>query len=432
MTTAILGAGPRKMALTVDAEGNREYDVIWLVESDDKYDGPFTVLLTPGLPVVGSFWAFGNDADLWAWCRPDAQVAPHQEKEGDSPRVWAVRQKFSTKSPSVPRCNEQRIEDPLLEPPKISGGFKGYSREATHDRFGNALQTSSHEQIRGAQVEFEEAYSTVRIEINVPILNLGLLASLINGVNDRPMWGMPRRTIKLTSGTTWEEKFYGLCYRYYTLKLEFDVNGEGFDRVILDEGTKVLNGHWRGIETPGTSDDTGDWVLDSIGDTPPDPDNPAHFIRAKDRNGENIKVVLDGEGQPAALTLAITACTECPDGAPTDWYLFGLRDIYSPRLTLTHSAGCTWAGTSEIFGSISLNRNSGYWAIEVEGYRFSYWFPPANTDWNCAGPNLLVKANPEMEGPPYLLLTRKGGPGRINVEKYNEVNLLQLGIPLTL
>lgn len=432
MATAILGAGPRKMSLSVDSEGHREYDVTWLVESDDKFDGPFTVIGTAGLPLAGSYWIFGNDVDLWAWCRPDAKVMVHQEKEGDSPRVWAVQQKFATKPPSVQRCNDTPIDNPLLEPPKISGGFKGFSREATNDRFGNALQYSSHEQIRGSQVEFDEAYSTIRIEMNIPVLNIGLLTSMINGVNDRPVWGMPRRTIKLTSGTTWEEKYYGMCFKYYTLKLELDVNFEGFDRTILDEGTKVLNGHWRGLETAGTSDDTADWVLDDIGTTAPDPANPAHFIRAKDRNGENIKVILDGAGQPASLTLSITACGQCPDGAPTQWYVFGITEADDLKVQLDHSAGCNWTGEAGNPGTVTLDYVGEQWVVNMAGYSDTSWTLPPNTTWACAGPNLMVKADPDAEGPGYIQLVRKGGPGRIRVEKYNEVNLFLLGIPLTL
>ena len=44
---------------------------------------------------------------------------------------------------------------------------------------------------------------------------------------------------------------------------------------------------------------TNAWILDDIDGSPPDPDNPAHFDRYKDRNGENARVLLNGYGLPA-------------------------------------------------------------------------------------------------------------------------------------
>jgi hypothetical protein len=83
---------------------------------------------------------------------------------------------------------------------------------------------------------------------------------------------------------------YGICNFYFTRIFEFDINFETFDRTIYDEGTRVLNGHW--------DKTTGDWVLDDINGGAPDPQNPKHFKRYKDRNGENTRAMLDGNGKP--------------------------------------------------------------------------------------------------------------------------------------
>ena len=90
--------------------------------------------------------------------------------------------------------------------------------------------------------------------------------------------------------SAWEQ-YRGAC-------VEFDILYETFDRDLLDEGTKVLNGHWA---NPDGSTGTGalsQWHLDSINGAAPDRFNPSHFIRYKDRNGENTRCLLNGRGTP--------------------------------------------------------------------------------------------------------------------------------------
>lgn len=302
--------GARKWSMTRDDAGYRTYKISLRVEGAVT-DGPANVLRTPGLPLPGTPWIVDDDFDPWSWCRPDATVTP--EKSDEPNRFWTVEHTFSNKPPAQDkqRCHDQQIEDPLLEPQKISGTFAKYQEEAAFARTikyysGTALirtessariLTSSHEQVRGAQVEFDKNRPQVKIEQNVATLGLATFAAMIDTVNAAPLWGLPARCIKLTNAS-WERKFHGLCYLYYTRVFEFDINYNTFDRDLVDEGTKVLNGHWAGSDTPGTADDSAGWILDKIDGLPPDPSNPAHFIRAKDRNGENMRVILNGEGIP--------------------------------------------------------------------------------------------------------------------------------------
>jgi hypothetical protein len=111
---------------------------------------------------------------------------------------------------------------------------------------------------------------------------------MVDGVNNAPLWGLSARMIKL-SNVSWVRQRQGTCDFYYSVVYDFDVNFKTFDRILQDEGNKVLNGHWEG--------DT--WTLDNIDGGAPDPDNPNHFIQFKDRNGENGTVILDGAGKPA-------------------------------------------------------------------------------------------------------------------------------------
>lgn len=275
----------RTWEMSRDMEGHRTYIIEFKVIAD-PLDGPETVLGTPGLPTVGSTWVVDNDSDLWAFCTPIISIKPHLTDQPNT--LWFVRQTFTTKP--LNRCQTTTIEDPLDEPDRISGTFVKYTKEATQDRFGNLLKSSSHEIFRGPQVERDYNRPTVRIEQNVADLELDVFTFMIDTLNNATMWGLPAGTIKL-SNVPWERKYHGACDVYYTRTLEFDIDPEGFDRDLLDEGTKVLHGDW--------DRDTGQWVVQDVAGASPDPDNPQHFIRYKDLTGENSRVILDGAGLPA-------------------------------------------------------------------------------------------------------------------------------------
>lgn len=293
--------GLRSMKGGRDRDGHRSYRLVWLIESDTLRDGPANVLQTAGLPLPGQAWTVSDDVDVYAWCRPDADVEPHGAADGDPVRYWTVSQTFSTKPDEKgrERCQDVRIENPLLEPAKLGGTFSKVVREAYQDRFGNTILTSSFERVKGAVVEFDEGTTGVWVEQNVADLQLPVLSAFIHGVNSLPMWGLPPRCVKL-SNVTWERKFWGTCAVYYTRRLEFDVDPRTFDRVALDEGEMVLNGDWQRDPSFGNYrtwvpvyefDENDDFV-------PIDHTNPNNFVRFKDWNGENARVILNGAGLP--------------------------------------------------------------------------------------------------------------------------------------
>lgn len=438
--------GPLRWEMTRDENGFRHYKIWHRVAASKGQgiaDGPYNVLNTPGLPLPGSLWAFDGDFDPYARCRWDAQVSKDPNVgENDPCELYVVEQDFSTRP--LQFCNEFNIENPLLEPQRISGSFVEFLREATHDRHGRPIVNSAWEMLRGAQNEWEESKPIVRVEQNVPLLQLGLINAMNNTVNAYPLWGMPARTIKLTV-LPWERKFYGACFAYFTRAFEFRISFErdkrgrliGWDRELLDEGSKALGGpdsHW--------SPDTGEWVPSAIpgysGSPNPNPLNPSHFIRVFDRAGNPMRVILDGNGVPyeppdVDVTMACGACTA---GAPEVWNLTvsieepeegadGDWNPYAPGATLTHSGGCAWSGDGYILStsgdSWEVTSGASIWRIEQDRFR-------------CMGQNTL--RNVTGVGPATVTLIpqlpSESSPGDIRVEKYHEANFLVLGIPLVL
>lgn len=294
MSASVVNSGGRRTWVgSRTAEGMRNWKLTFHVEvTDPENDGPATVMQAAGLPEIGSVWNFGNDIDIWAFYTGQCDVKSNSTTKTPGPvKHWDVTCHYSTMARQ--RCQDIQIEDPLDEPDRISGSFVKYTTQATRNRFGFPLKYSSHEIITGPETEFDANRPTVTIEQTVANLELSLFNTMVDTVNAVPMWGVDARWVKL-SDCSWSRMLYGTCDYYFIRRFTFDVARDAytFDHRVIDRGRKLLNGHW--------DPDTKVWTLDNINGSPPSATNPAHFVVAKDINGDNLSqpLFLNGEGKP--------------------------------------------------------------------------------------------------------------------------------------
>lgn len=435
MTTRLVGE--TTCSLDADEDGYRTYKIDYKIASSDSTDGPANAATTPGLPEEGSTWELNNDVDAWVWCRPNYSVKPFDQQKESKIQYWIVTKYFSNKP--LKRCQQDKVEDPLLMPPKLSGSFVRYTEEATVDRFGLPILNSAFEQFRGPQVEFDKNRPQIKIEMNVAtfLQAVTLPQSMVDTVNGLPLWGLPTRCIKL-SEAPWERIFTGTCEVYFKIHLTFDIRAETFDKMLLDEGTKVLHGHWNRA--------TGAWTLDNINGVNPDPNNPQHFDRFKDRQGENTRVILNGAGLPAGVVADFP-----PADADNHWFV-AINNALNKPVTDTNF----WV--PQTGGSVTWNRNTTYQFGDV------VWFDVNGVEEqfisifeNQEGFN-NINLFPDISPHAWFFLpdglTNKGVwnsttfyapgdrvkpassvadtlPGAIPVQKYFESNFLLLGIPVS-
>lgn len=269
-----------------DEEGHRNYMAAWLVRSAYS-DGPAAAMTAAGLPALGSAWTIGTDVDLWAFCHPAWRATPEYQRERGE--YWVVQTPFTTRP--LRRCQNAAIEDPMMEPPDISGGFANFSRKKEIDRFGKPIMSSSHQPILG--LEFDDGNPTVQIEMNTLLLGLEDFTEVMHHVNDAPMWGLQERMVKL-SNVTWQRLLYGTCSYYFRRRFDFEINFETFDRNVSDRGTRCLMGWMPGSGVPKVDPDEDDPEFPGKKKW----QNPKYFEVYKDLNGENTQTFLDGKGRP--------------------------------------------------------------------------------------------------------------------------------------
>ena len=338
--------------MSQDEDGYRTYTVQFKVQGVPGVDGPYNAMRCDDLPKAGTTWGssvygiFSSDIDPCAWCRPTVEVEPHPDtREGENPEFWLVTKTFSTRPQQSgrERCNNVEYCDPTDEIQKVTFEFSKITEEAAFDRFGRRILSSSHEPIHGPNNEWKFTLTTIVIEQNVTDGQHTLMEQIKDTVNDRYLWGFPPRTILFSprgksrqirmTGPDDTGTGHGECQVYWTRTLAFEImfrrrEGVGaeedtgtaieltpvpggpfqtWDRDVWDEGTRVLRGYWSnaaGGTGTGTRNRTH-WTLIDIDGAPPDPDNPQHFIRFKDWNGENQRTLLDGAGKPAFVPTVV-------------------------------------------------------------------------------------------------------------------------------
>ena len=263
---------------------HEDYWVTFQVITDDDLDGPQTVTSAPGLPTIGSFWAYGNDSVPGALCSPEVTCQTVVKKEQNL--WWELKYKFTTRPRKT--CATSQITNPLAQPDVISGSFINSLKRVHKRRDGTPIISSSLEPI---WVNKDEHNATVNIVQTVSTLGLSTFTQMINTLNNAPLWGLSSRKIKLRS-VPWKKLVWGLCTFYYQRTLQFDVKFNSFDlNDVIDVGHRVIDQSlpgYAGRYATGTG--SGSPILDHT--------DPNNFTRSTDNRGNiNKTILLDGNGE---------------------------------------------------------------------------------------------------------------------------------------
>lgn len=449
---ACVSKGPIEATLASDEEGYDTITVKFKVQGIPGQDGPGNAKTASGLPLAGEYWGkpssgaaiFSGESHTGLWCRPSVSVEPHPETRPDTkPSLWIVTKVFSNKPTrdGQGRCPGEERGDPWNEKQKITRDHSEEREEASRDRFGKRILTSSLEPVHGPNNEWGVTRTTIRIEQNVIDPQFPLIELMKDSVNAYELWGFPPRTIRFRPGGE-VQKFCmsgGVCVPYWTRTLLFELryrryNGafaepadtgtgieltavpqgdyETWDRDVWDEGTRVLRGRWTnaaGQTGTGTSN-RSHWQNLPINGEDPDPSNPHHFIKFKDWNGENTKTLLDGFGNPAFVPTISYEWWVIR--TPNNFAIPGMGDpAYTYRKVHTTCKA-----------ALNMALDEHLFAVTGTGL-----FGPFGTEANA---DVAIQANslgsevPDCNDEPTV--------GVIHIEKYGGADFRLLGIPLDL
>lgn len=229
-------AEPLTSSVQADQEGHRTYQSVYQVNFSDRYNGPVSASLAPGLPSPGSFYVWGNDIDTeaYAWRRPSASLTTDTQS---ARKLWRITCTHSTRP--QPRCTDAQLT-PLDEPPKMGGSFVEGRQLLIIDADGRDVVNTAGDPFVPA-LEYEEYDDTAWITFNSATIDLAARAQYVGTVNDATFWGLAARSVKLKAWN-WELGYYGQCYPYISNRLEFHIKYDKFLLKPRNEGFRQLVG----------------------------------------------------------------------------------------------------------------------------------------------------------------------------------------------
>lgn len=190
----------------------------------DRTDGPLAVANNSGIPAYGSSYSYESETDLWAFAE-SIDVDPNPLRinhKGQQRYKWLIKMTHSS-IPSDHSPNDSR-ENPLDDPPVVSGSFLRRTRPTNRDRNGNRIENTASDSYI-PRVEREDALDTLRLEFNTATLNLSTRAQYIGKVNSDSIWGLQKRQAKMTR---WDYQvlYAGTFLAYIRHSMEFEISFE--------------------------------------------------------------------------------------------------------------------------------------------------------------------------------------------------------------
>ena len=244
----------------VDTEGSRSYRVTYSVWTDSVQDGPITVRSALGLS-YSSFYVFYAEQDAGAFFSGVSSVKAHGESQTGR-KEWRAVVSYSTKPKK--RCDENQIDDPLLQPEKRGGTFVQFQKPLVKDRLGQAFTNSAL--IPFFDAVMDDSRPTLVITKNFATLDLTKYSAYKDAVNVDTFYGMTARKWKVMR-ISWEENFLGSCAPYYPVTFEFQLNPDTWDEQRVDAGfEKLVGGVYEVILDTNGLPKTSPTNLDGFGD----------------------------------------------------------------------------------------------------------------------------------------------------------------------
>lgn len=300
--------------LSWDSDYHRTYTSIWHV-LDDFDQAPADAATGVGLPDYGSTYTWFTKTDPWAVClsvkvkRGKKRIA---NPGGKDRAIWVCTVTHSSK----PQQTNQFVprENPLDQPPIISGNFQNYKKQAHRDKDGNPVQNSARQPYNPVP-EIDDAFDTVVIKVNTASIDLAQRAGYRGKVNSDALWGLVARQIKLAKWA-WRKQRVGTGFSYIENTLEFHISYE-------QHPTDPHNGPSGKIGWYTTRPDSGMIYYE---DGTFDADHELHFSDREDHpKGEPGKLKDDGD--------------RLPDATPVNYNVFLLEPelpfLALPGVTLT-------------------------------------------------------------------------------------------------
>jgi hypothetical protein len=228
----------------------------YLVETNDRDDGVYTVLNSPSVPQIGAYYIATNEYDLGARC-VDARAS---HVDGD-PKLWHVECTFKSIQREDPEDQEEKA--PEEREPMVSYRFEKRQTPLMgdyDDAAAGKLDTSqgvanSLNQPFSPPPMIDETFPVLTVIRDDLALGMGEIFSVQDTINLTEFSGAPAETLKLNV-TGVQERFED-GRRLWRKTYELAYNKRTWATHILDHGyLEDDDGNWRQVLLDGAGAET--------------------------------------------------------------------------------------------------------------------------------------------------------------------------------
>lgn len=209
---------------------------VYLVQTDDKRDGPITVVGAVGIPALYSPYVTSNEQHFGLRCK-----GRRITQDSENPYFWEVEAVFA----SMTRDEEEESDDPTQRPPQVS--FYGENTETPvvgeHQDVANADDTHFKGPIRNsAGMIFDpppmmrQSRPVLEIEVSRTTVNPEQIFSYANAVNSDFFMGAEPRTLLMDPPYVSLEFENGV--RHWKHRFRMTYNDKTWDLQLVDHGPK--------------------------------------------------------------------------------------------------------------------------------------------------------------------------------------------------
>jgi hypothetical protein len=229
---SVISVGIKRGSRSGDIDKNRvrKYSVTYVVETDDKNDGPQTVLSAFGLPSLYQHYTLGNDDDLAALC-----ISGKASEVGDGGKTWDVQCEFA--SDAIPKN-----ENPLNDPVRYSLQWAQHEKVIEQDQDGNPIVNTVGDLFTDPPYKQDDSRPVLVATKNYPAADFASLVSLAvdykDSLNTDGFYGASAGQVKLTNITTGDLQTQNEI-DFYKVTYEFSFNPDGWQPEILSRGHRA-------------------------------------------------------------------------------------------------------------------------------------------------------------------------------------------------
>lgn len=195
---------------------------VWIVETNDSFDGGNVIENAPGVPRIRSRYYHPNGASTNAYCKQT--TISHVQYE-DAGNVWYVEGQFSS------QVDPQ--QNPLQRGSIIRYGFAKYQKSIEVDRKKKKIVNSAGQPFLGG-LQVDDSRPVFTIERNEETFPYKLAVEYQDAINSDKWLDLDPKTVKvmnITGDPVTEEDV-----TYYAVRYEFELRRDGWKEKVLDKG----------------------------------------------------------------------------------------------------------------------------------------------------------------------------------------------------